>query len=186
MCNWIAGDNYCGKRFTSSEELLQHLRTHTSLAVPASESAASAASSYSSLLNPALHPHSHLLASSSALHRTYPTPPLSPLSMARYHPYSKPPSASVLPSLSTPPNPLLSLTAAAATQSQLAALGAAGGSLNPLASLGGHNPLSAYAAAAAAAAASASNPLAGHPSLGAYYTHPYSLYSQRLGAGVLP
>lgn len=145
VCNWIAGDQYCGKRFTSSEELLQHLRTHTSLSVPPTPSVES---SYSSLLNPTLA-HSHLLASSAALHRTYPTPPLSPLSMARYHPYSKPSAASPLtaPSAAPPagPSPMLSL----------------------------HNP---YAAAAAAA------------SLGAYYSHPYSLYSQRMlaGAGVLP
>jgi len=177
VCNWIAGDNYCGKRFTSSEELLQHLRTHTSLAIPALPTSAetpgsvsAAAAAYSSLLNPSLHPHSHLLASSSAMHRTYPTPPLSPLSMARYHPYSKPPTASPL---STPPNPLANPLLSLGSPSQL-------GSLNSLAALSGHNPLSAYAAAAAA------TPMASHPTLGAYYSHPYSLYSQRLGAGVLP
>ena len=204
VCNWIAGDNYCGKRFCSSEELLQHLRTHTSLSVPVSDSAG-----FSSLLNPSLHLHSHLFAqaasssaaaaAAAALHRTYPTPPLSPLSMARYHPYSKPTSAlsslagsSPLSNLGPNPgnqlaslagtNPLLSLgnAAAAAAQNQLAAL-SAGNSLaslasgNPLASLS-HSHLSPYAA----------NPLAGHPSLGPYYSHPYSLYSQRLGTGVLP
>ena len=30
VCNWMMGSDYCGKRFSSSEELLQHLRTHTS------------------------------------------------------------------------------------------------------------------------------------------------------------
>ncbi|KAF7268181.1 zinc finger protein no ocelli [Rhynchophorus ferrugineus] len=70
VCNWIAGDAYCGKRFVTSDELLQHLRTHTS----------SSDSSSAALLN-----HSGLL------HRSgYPTAPLSPLSAARYHPYSKP------------------------------------------------------------------------------------------------
>ena len=119
VCNWIAADHYCGKRFTSSEELLQHLRTHTSLSVPSAAPSSAeqnlSSPSYSPLLNPSLHPHSHLLAASSALHRTYPTPPLSPLSMARYHPYSKPPT-SASPHLSAaaaipppPPNPLLSL-----------------------------------------------------------------------------
>ncbi|XP_069700692.1 zinc finger protein Noc [Periplaneta americana] len=73
VCNWIAGDAYCGKRFGTSEELLQHLRTHTSLAT-AAEGAA----------NPMA-----LLGHHSFLHR-YPNPPLSPLSAARYHPYSKP------------------------------------------------------------------------------------------------
>lgn len=75
VCNWIAGDSYCGKRFVTSEELLQHLRTHTSTSAEAS----------ASLLN-----HSALL-SSAALHRGgYPSAPLSPLSAARYHPYAKP------------------------------------------------------------------------------------------------
>ncbi|CAG9768791.1 unnamed protein product [Ceutorhynchus assimilis] len=78
VCNWIAGDSYCGKRFVTSEELLQHLRTHTSTSDPATSSAAS-------LLN-----HSALL-TASALHRSgYPSGPLSPLSAARYHPYGKP------------------------------------------------------------------------------------------------
>ncbi|XP_050314622.1 zinc finger protein Noc [Anthonomus grandis grandis] len=77
VCNWIAGDAYCGKRFVTSEELLQHLRTHTSTSDPATSSAAS-------LLN-----HSALL-SSAALHRYPASAPLSPLSAARYHPYAKP------------------------------------------------------------------------------------------------
>lgn len=79
MCNWISGDaSYCGKRFPTSDELLQHLRTHT-------------ASMPESMLSPATAglPPTHPL-----LQRTYPTPPLSPLSGSRYHPYSKP---SVLP-----------------------------------------------------------------------------------------
>ncbi|KAJ9574510.1 hypothetical protein L9F63_008318 [Diploptera punctata] len=85
VCSWIAGDSYCGKRFTTSDELLQHLRTHTSLAT-AADSAAS--TNPMSLLN-----HHSFLSSSAALHRAaaaYPNPPLSPLSAARYHPYSKP------------------------------------------------------------------------------------------------
>nr|CAD7267519.1 unnamed protein product [Timema shepardi] len=75
VCNWIAGDSYCGKRFGTSDELLQHLRTHTT-----------AADNSMSLLNP----HAFLASSAAAMHRAgYPNPPLSPLS-ARYHPYSKP------------------------------------------------------------------------------------------------
>ncbi|KAF7265083.1 hypothetical protein GWI33_021532, partial [Rhynchophorus ferrugineus] len=32
VCNWISGDaSYCGKRFPTSDELLAHLRTHTSV-----------------------------------------------------------------------------------------------------------------------------------------------------------
>ncbi|CAH1176504.1 unnamed protein product [Phaedon cochleariae] len=83
VCNWISGDaSYCGKRFSNSEELLNHLRTHTS------GSLSDTSSALSMLGSPGLPPTHPLL------HRTYPTPPLSPLATARYHPYSK---ASLLP-----------------------------------------------------------------------------------------
>lgn len=82
VCSWVGGDaTYCGKRFLTSEELLQHLRTHTS-----SET----------LLNMSAH---------SLLNRTYPTPPLSPLSTARYHPYSKPPFLTPSSLFPLQPNP---------------------------------------------------------------------------------
>lgn len=97
VCNWIAGESYCGKRFTTSEELLQHLRSHTSLA--GGEHAASAA------LLGSPHPHP-LLSPSAALHRaaggSYPAPSLSPLS-ARYHPYGKPPAGPLPASLAASP-----------------------------------------------------------------------------------
>ncbi|XP_069175843.1 zinc finger protein Noc isoform X2 [Procambarus clarkii] len=94
VCNWIAGDTYCGKRFSTSEDLLQHLRTHTNLS-----------SSESSLSLHALH---HPLLAGH-LPRGYPTPPLSPLSAARYHPYAKPPLSHLPP---TAPLPASALTAA--------------------------------------------------------------------------
>ncbi|XP_050549048.1 zinc finger protein Elbow-like [Daktulosphaira vitifoliae] len=63
VCSWMAASadlpSYCGKRFGTSDELLQHLRTHTS--------------------DPA--------AALPLLQRSYPTPPLSP-STSRYHPYA--------------------------------------------------------------------------------------------------
>lgn len=61
VCSWMVGEAYCGKRFMSPDELLQHLRTHTS---PSADAA-------------------------SLLYR-YPNPPLSPLSSGRFHPYAKP------------------------------------------------------------------------------------------------
>nr|XP_033322603.1 zinc finger protein Elbow [Megalopta genalis] len=104
VCNWIAGDTaYCGKRFSTSDELLQHLRNHTSVSAsgPTDHSAATL-----SLLSPSVGlPPTHPLFS-----RTYPTPPLSPLATARYHPYGKP-SPLLPPSLSSlglplpPPHP---------------------------------------------------------------------------------
>lgn len=78
VCNWIATDaSYCGKRFGTSDDLLQHLRTHTS---NMSESMLTTAAATGL---PPTHP---------LLQRSYPTPPLSPLSTARFHPYGKPPS----------------------------------------------------------------------------------------------
>ncbi|KPJ03330.1 Zinc finger protein Noc [Papilio xuthus] len=83
VCNWIVGEAYCGKRFSSSEELLQHLRSHTADgAQPAPVSAPS--STQASLLSP-LNP----LFTTAGLRGAYPSAPLSPLSAGRYHPYSK-------------------------------------------------------------------------------------------------
>ncbi|GIY31226.1 zinc finger protein Noc [Caerostris extrusa] len=39
ICSWVVGDTFCGKTFNTSEELLQHLRTHTN--IPTSESSLS-------------------------------------------------------------------------------------------------------------------------------------------------
>jgi hypothetical protein len=94
-CNWIIGDSYCGKRFGNTDELLSHIRTHTSnLNDPAAVAALAAATAPSSMLSPLGQ-----LFSPSALHRAYSNPPLSPLSASRYHPYGKP--GSLQPSLSS-------------------------------------------------------------------------------------
>lgn len=107
VCNWVQGNEYCGKRFASSEELLQHLRSHTSTAeaLVSPFNAAAAAGIPLSALGfplgglfgcPSLSPG--LLSAPS-----YPRS-LSPntlLAAARYHPY-KPPSLSVIPGSTTP------------------------------------------------------------------------------------
>ncbi|KAK0087630.1 hypothetical protein PV326_005122 [Microctonus aethiopoides] len=102
VCNWIAGETYCGKRFTSSEDLLQHLRSHTSFVGGDHNATISA-----SLLG-GPHSHSHpLLSPSNTLHRigtgsNYPAQPLSPLS-GRYHPYGKPPTGPLPTALGASP-----------------------------------------------------------------------------------
>ncbi|GFS01366.1 zinc finger protein [Elysia marginata] len=92
VCSWVAGSDYCGKRFNTSEELLQHLRTHTS-----SLDVSSLAASYAGLggIPSALAAYPHLSApvSPNSLRRAYPTslsPVSSLLSASRYHPYKSP------------------------------------------------------------------------------------------------
>ncbi|XP_061175425.1 zinc finger protein Noc-like [Saccostrea echinata] len=103
VCNWMSGTEYCGKRFTNSEELLQHLRTHTT-----STETSSLAAAYGGLAGfpPTINPASHLptpgAVSPNSIRRSYPTS-LSPVSSLlggnRYHPYKSP----LLPGQSVPP-----------------------------------------------------------------------------------
>ncbi|XP_063446041.1 zinc finger protein Noc-like [Mytilus trossulus] len=85
VCNWVsAGNEFCGKRFTTSEELLQHLRTHTT-------SADAVANNFGLGLNSAYHLQALNASgglSPNSLRRSYPTS-ASPglLSANRYHPY---------------------------------------------------------------------------------------------------
>ncbi|XP_015924757.1 zinc finger protein Noc isoform X2 [Parasteatoda tepidariorum] len=108
VCSWMAGGTFCGKQFASSDELFQHLRTHTNISgasgsLPLYSSGVSLPSALAmdacglyttpSLTTPA------------GLRRTYPTSlsPVSSLSAAsRYHPY-KPPGLSPLSSAPLPP-----------------------------------------------------------------------------------
>ncbi|KAJ8250486.1 hypothetical protein COCON_G00224080 [Conger conger] len=95
ICNWVSANGPCDKRFSSSEELLNHLRTHTAFSgtekllsgYPGSSSLASAAAA-------AMACHMHMPPTG---------PPGSPGTLAlrsphhalglssRYHPYSKSP-----------------------------------------------------------------------------------------------
>ncbi|KAK5623235.1 hypothetical protein CRENBAI_017559 [Crenichthys baileyi] len=96
VCNWVSANGPCDKRFSSSEELLSHLRTHTSFAgteklisgYPGSTTLANAAAAA------AMACHMHIPSngspgSPSALALRGPHHPLGLSS--RYHPYSKSP-----------------------------------------------------------------------------------------------
>lgn len=98
-CNWLLPDGYCGRRFSTTDELIQHMKTHSpNLSDPATAASILAAQqSAASLMPPLFFPP--------GLHRSaaaaYPpsTSPLSPLSASRYHPYAKP---GALPSAASP------------------------------------------------------------------------------------
>lgn len=86
-CNWILNDGYCGRRFSTTDELIQHMKTHSpNLSDPATAASILAAQQSASLMSPLFYPP--------GMHRSAagypPTSPLSPLSASRYHPYAKP------------------------------------------------------------------------------------------------
>uniref|UniRef100_A0A0B7AYN7 C2H2-type domain-containing protein n=1 Tax=Arion vulgaris TaxID=1028688 RepID=A0A0B7AYN7_9EUPU len=91
VCSWVSSNEFCGKRYSSPEELLQHLRTHTS-----SMDVSTLAASYAGLGLPsslAAYPHLSAPMSPNSLRRTYPTsvsPVNSLLATSRYHPYKSP------------------------------------------------------------------------------------------------
>lgn len=94
VCNWVSANGPCDKRFCSSEELLNHLRTHTAFA--GTEKLISGYPGSSSLANAAaaamachMHmPHNGAPGSPGTLALRSPHP----LGLSsRYHPYSKSP-----------------------------------------------------------------------------------------------
>lgn len=104
VCNWISGSEYCGKRFQASEELLQHLRTHTATASEVPPPSLSQLSA----LNCHLHYSQASSLTGSTMNKSYPSslaPSMNSLAASRYHPYSRPLaglSSSALGSLAHP------------------------------------------------------------------------------------
>ncbi|XP_077115561.1 zinc finger protein 503 [Ranitomeya variabilis] len=93
VCNWVSATGPCDKRFSSSEELLGHLRTHTAFHGAADKLLPGYPSS-SSLAAAAMACHMHMPpagASSSPLTLRSPHHHPLGLSSSRYHPYSKSP-----------------------------------------------------------------------------------------------
>ncbi|KAF7687176.1 zinc finger protein 703 [Silurus meridionalis] len=102
-CNWVSVSGPCDKRFATSEELLAHLRTHTSFpgmdgkllsAYPSSASSSAAS----------CHLHLPPPGSPGSLPSSFSLRGSPGLGLARYHPYSKPhlPGAPSLPMHSLP------------------------------------------------------------------------------------
>ncbi|KAG9485320.1 hypothetical protein GDO78_008417 [Eleutherodactylus coqui] len=93
VCNWVSATGPCDKRFSSSEELLGHLRTHTAFPGAADKLLPGYPSS-SSLAAAAMACHMHMPpAGASPSHLTLRSPHHHPLGLSstRYHPYSKSP-----------------------------------------------------------------------------------------------
>lgn len=94
ICNWMNGRDYCGKRFTSAEELLVHLKTHTNLS--ASDSGLlggpGASAAYAGLLG---------ASAASLMGRGATGGPVLPSSLglgaSRYSPYTRAPTPGGLP-----------------------------------------------------------------------------------------
>lgn len=184
VCNWIVGDTHCGKRCQTSEELLQHLKTHTSN-TDSNNSGGSQSSPTTRITNspsqqqqqqqsrhpqtPSPHSSStnvnHRLSSSSSSTSTNTstvgTNSVSPGSLSlhsnsRYHPYSKPIGNGPIGTYSGPPPPV--------------SYGLSG---------------SAAAAAAAAAAATGMSPFTSASGLYYPYMTP-NLFAGRIGPPVPP
>ncbi|XP_071985881.1 zinc finger protein 503 [Engystomops pustulosus] len=93
VCNWVSATGPCDKRFSTSEELLGHLRTHTAFPGAADKLLPGYPSS-SSLAAAAMACHMHMPgagASHSPLTLRSPHHHHLGLSSSRYHPYSKSP-----------------------------------------------------------------------------------------------
>ncbi|CAL1599726.1 unnamed protein product [Knipowitschia caucasica] len=85
-CNWVSANGACDKRFSSSEELLAHLRTHTALS--ADKLMHGYHSNGSSLaVAAAMAASCHMHAPGASALRA------PPLGLSRYHPYKNLPSA---------------------------------------------------------------------------------------------
>ncbi|XP_028314021.1 zinc finger protein 703 [Gouania willdenowi] len=87
-CNWVSVGGPCDKRFSTSEELLAHLRTHTALTGMVDGKLLSA---YPSSVSSSASCHLHLPPPSSpgTLPSSFSLRGSPSLGLARYHPYSK-------------------------------------------------------------------------------------------------
>ena len=100
----VLGSEYCGRRFATAEELLVHLKTHTSLSTSDPRALLSASSSNNTTSSGArFHPYARLSPNVPHAPTTTPLPPPPSLSLAAF---ASSPYASLYSSLFTRP-PLL-------------------------------------------------------------------------------
>jgi len=77
VCNWVAGTEYCGRRFANAEELLVHVKTHTNLSTsdPRALSILNAASSAPPTSHQRFHPYARPSVGVGSTPPTAPPPP---------------------------------------------------------------------------------------------------------------
>ncbi|XP_015274088.1 PREDICTED: zinc finger protein 703 [Gekko japonicus] len=104
ICNWVSASGPCDKRFSTSEELLAHLRTHTTLPGAEKLLAGYPASGLSSAASCHLHLPPTAPGSPSSLPGSLSLRSPHTLGLNRYHPYGKShlPTAGALPVPSLP------------------------------------------------------------------------------------
>ncbi|KAL8173860.1 UNVERIFIED_CONTAM: hypothetical protein K2H54_030245 [Gekko kuhli] len=104
ICNWVSASGPCDKRFATSEELLAHLRTHTTLPGAEKLLAGYPASGLSSAASCHLHLPPTAPGSPSSLPGSLSLRSPHTLGLNRYHPYGKShlPTAGALPVPSLP------------------------------------------------------------------------------------
>ncbi|KAM4635729.1 zinc finger protein 703-like [Polymixia lowei] len=104
-CNWVSAGGPCDKRFTNSDELLAHLRTHTALAGGMDGKLLSGCPSVSSSGPASCHLHLPHQSSPGSMPNSFSLRAPPSLGLARYHPYSKvhlPPGPASIPLHSLP------------------------------------------------------------------------------------
>lgn len=88
-CNWVSAGGPCDKRFSSSDELLAHLRTHTALPGGMDSKLLSACPPVSSSGPASCHLHLPHQSSPASMASSFSLRAPPSLGLARYHPYSK-------------------------------------------------------------------------------------------------
>ncbi|XP_034048491.1 zinc finger protein 703-like isoform X2 [Thalassophryne amazonica] len=88
-CNWVSTGGPCDKRFSTSDELLAHLRTHTALPVGMDGKLLSVCPTVSTSGPASCHLHLPHQSSPASMPSSLSLRPPHSLGLARYHPYSK-------------------------------------------------------------------------------------------------